>query len=543
MIEAFASLYKPGFIRALAYTLETSDYKIRAYLRWFWRTNNFSKVVPKNATFSKRVQFIQITLYIWAVLEITAAIALAILGRDNTTDGIFQFAVALLVATPLVTAHLVVLFLLIKRLINGLLKPRTAGKSILCGLLESQVRRLRHRRDFKVIVVAGSVGKTSTKLAIATVLSEKLKVIHQEGNYNDRLTVPLVFFGHCTPALLNIFSWLKILLSNERALRRTYPYEVAVLELGTDGPGQMAKFAYLKPDLAVITAVVPEHMEFFDSLNQVAGEELSVAAYSRDLLVNIDDVPEQYLKNKQYLSFGLKKLAQYRAAKISGNGLNGQRAAFYLKEENSVISDIQMLGRQGLKVALAAAAVAHIMGLDVLSIRRGLKKIVPFAGRMQILKGVKGSVIIDDTYNASPDAVKAALDVLYNLESAQKIAILGNMNELGSYSEDAHKSVGQYCRPSELALVATIGPDANKFLAAAAETKGCQVKRFSSPYEMARYIKPLLKRGSIILAKGSQFGVFTEETVKLLLAEPENTTKLVRQSKSWMKQKAKSFKQ
>ena len=149
MIEAFASLYKPSFIRAVSYKLETSNYGIRKYLLWFWRTNNFSKVVPKSATFSRRARFIQITLYIWAVLEITAAITLAILGRDNTTDGIFQIAVALLVATPLVTAHLVVLFLLIKRLIDGLLKPKTAGKSILCGLLESQVRRLRRRRDLK----------------------------------------------------------------------------------------------------------------------------------------------------------------------------------------------------------------------------------------------------------------------------------------------------------------------------------------------------------------------------------------------------------
>src|ERR1700722_18624351 len=109
------------------------------------------------------------------------------------------------------------------------------GKALLCRLLEAQVKRLRRHNDFKIVAVAGSVGKTSTKLAIASLLATRSKVRFQDGNYNDRLTVPLVVFGQTEPGIFNIVAWFKLLLANRRALRQPYDYEIVMLELGTDG--------------------------------------------------------------------------------------------------------------------------------------------------------------------------------------------------------------------------------------------------------------------------------------------------------------------
>jgi len=161
---------------------------------------------------------------------------------------------------------------------------------------------------------------------------------------------------------------------------------------------------------------------------------------------------------------------------------------------------------------------------------------------MQILRGVENSIIIDDTYNASPVAVKAALDVLYGTTAPQRIAILGSMNELGGYSRQAHEEVGEYCDPKKLDLVITIGKDAEKHLAPAAKKRGCTVESVMSPYEAGERARNALKSSAVVLAKGSQNGVFAEEALKSLLSDPNDEGRLVRQSKYWLGVKSKQFK-
>ena len=161
---------------------------------------------------------------------------------------------------------------------NGLKK---IGKNWLALRLEKQVIKLRAKNDFKIVAVAGSVGKTTTKLAIAKLLQDSLAVRFQEGNYNDRLTVPLVVFGQKEPSIYNIFAWAKIWVSNQLQLRKSYLYDVVVLELGSDGPGQIKDFAYLCPEIAVITAVTDEHMANFKTLDAVAAVGLDVLDFER----------------------------------------------------------------------------------------------------------------------------------------------------------------------------------------------------------------------------------------------------------------------
>lgn len=146
------------------------------------------------------------------------------------------------------------------------------AKNWLAKRLEKQVLKLRAKNNFTIVAVAGSVGKTTTKLAIARLLQDAKSVQFQEGNYNDRVTVPLVFFGQTQPSIYNVLGWIKIWFSNQLQLRKPYLHDVVVLELGSDAPGQIKDFAYLQPDIAVITAVTDEHMANFKTLDAVATE-------------------------------------------------------------------------------------------------------------------------------------------------------------------------------------------------------------------------------------------------------------------------------
>lgn len=416
---------------------------------------------------------------------------------------------------------------------------KRVGKAILAKKLEYQVKKLRKRHDFKVIAVAGSVGKTSTKLAVAHLLGTKEPTLFQDGNYNDRVTVPLIFFGQTEPSIFNVPAWFRILWSNQRAIKRDFPYKYVVVELGTDCPGQIEQFAYLQPDITLLTAIAPEHMSYFKTLDAVAAEELAVANYSKQLLVNVDDTPSQYLEGKQYIGYGLES-GSYQLNNLRQRDLQLPNAQLVTPNESFEVQ-LATVGKQGAKISLGAATTAHLLGFTAEQIKTGLQAIKPVPGRMQILTGRNHSTIIDDTYNASPIAVKAALDVLYSVDSPQRIAILGSMNELGAASQDLHEEVANYCDPDKLALVVTIGKDAKTFLAPVAQTKGCQVITFDDPNMAGQHVADLLQERAVVLAKGSQNGVFAEESIKYLLADPTETNKLVRQSDYWMKIKRQQF--
>lgn len=417
------------------------------------------------------------------------------------------------------------------------------AKAIIVNILGWQVRRLQSKTAVKVVAVAGSVGKTSTKMAITKILSQKYAVLYQDGNYNDIVSVPLIFFGQNMPSLFNPIGWLKVILVNEIELIKKYPYDIVVIELGVDGPGQLKKFSkYLRIEIGVLTAITPEHMEYFEDLDAVAEEEMYIFKLSSLMLVNKDMCPAKYLDKAQCLSYAIEHEADYKLTNLKFDD-SGSSFDVYAGTTKIFSGQHEAIAEPLLYAILAGVAVGKKLDLDDQQIDKGIKEIKPATGRMQTLAGINGSTIIDDTYNASPEAVEAALTTLYRLSAPQKIVILGNMNELGTYSEGAHRQIGKLCDPKKLDLLVTIGPDANQFLAEAAERNGCQVERFNDPYSAGEFIKPKLKAGALILAKGSQNGVFAEETVKLLLANPEDKTKLVRQSKYWMKQKNIPFKQ
>lgn len=396
-------------------------------------------------------------------------------------------------------------------------------KQLIVRILTAQARRFIRKNNPKIVAVVGSIGKTSTAQAIATVLREQFTVTATIKSYNTDIGVPCTIFQKSLPDRLgDPFAWIKIIVSNELTLLSKQNVDVLVLELGTDRPGDLNIFRWLPIDLCIVTAIADEHMEYFQTLDAVAKEELSVANFSKKLLLNKRMVDQKYLADINHADINY-----YDRDDLAAIGLG--------------LDNLQVIAAHSCDAVSAAVMSGRILGMDEDKLRTGAMAIKPESGRMSKLAGIKGSTLIDDTYNSSPKAVFAALDYLYGVSAPQKIVLLGNMNELGATSEQSHVAIGDYCDPTQLSLVVTLGPDANQFTAKAAQAKGCQVQMATTPYEAAKIIETAMQPGAYVLLKGSQNRVFAEETVKRLLADVADSANIVRQSKFWMSKKKECF--
>jgi len=401
--------------------------------------------------------------------------------------------------------------------------------------------------QIKLVIVAGSVGKTTTKMAIATVLSERFRVRVHEGNHNAELSAPLAILGIEYPTnLRSISNWLTIFKAARARINQPDDVDVVIQEVGSDRMGQVAHSgSYLHPHVAVITAVSPEHMEFFGNLENVAKEELTAANFSEVAIINRDDIPGEYAKfltNPNINTYGSSAAAEYYVSEQDFNISDGISGQFIAKDwEEPADIEVKLMGDHILRTVAAAGAVAIKLGLNSSEVAAGLSKIRSVKGRMNVLRGVKNSTIIDDSYNSSPLAVSSALTSLYRLTSPQKIAVLGSMNELGDMSANEHMALGKLCDSSQLAWVVTVGEEANKYLAPAAKENGCQVRSFKNSIDAGGFVHSVIEEGAAVLFKGSQGGIYLEEGIKVVLHSTEEESQLVRQTPEWIAAKNKFF--
>jgi len=401
--------------------------------------------------------------------------------------------------------------------------------------------------DIKLIVVTGSVGKTSTKVAIATVLSEKFRVRLHEGNHNTNMSAPLAILGIDYPKnVKSISSWMAVFRAAKERIKSSPDVDVIVQELGTDRIGQVPQFGtYLVPYIGVVTAVSSEHMEYFYNIDTVAKEELAAANFSRLAIINRDDIDgaySKYLTNSNLDTYGTSASAEYYYMSDNYTPDGGYSGVLVAPEwSDPVPAEIHVLGEHMIRPAVAAATVAIKLGMTSAEIVAGLAKVRPLSGRMNVLRGADDTIVIDDTYNSSPLAAEASLRVLYQMTVPQRIAVLGNMNELGETSQIEHEVLGKLCDPNQLAWVITVGDDAEKFLAPAARARGCQVKSFKTALQAGAFVRGVMEEGGAILFKGSQGGVFLEEAVKIVLHSTGDEELLVRQSPEWMATKKAFF--
>lgn len=400
----------------------------------------------------------------------------------------------------------------------------------------------------RLVAVVGSVGKTTTKATIADILFRSLKVRTNRGNYNAVLSAPLEMLGVASPDNpRSLRNWLSVLKEAHQAARRHHDIEVIVQEFGIDRPGEMATFRRpIRPDITIITAIADEHMEFFGTLDNVAREECLISEVSETVLYNRDDIDPTYvplIKSERVLSYTTGETGNYRIVTAAFTPGKGFQCQLIHGDQTSRSFLLPVIGDHQLRIAAGAAAVALELGLDIETVLGALEAFTPVAGRMNLLEGRHGATIIDDTYNASPLAVASALTTLARLPAQHKIAILGDMNELGGGSDEAHSAIGKLCDPAVIDHLITVGPQARNFLAPAARQQGCTVTSFDTAPEAHHLLKTLIAKDTILLFKGSQGGIYLEEAIKPFLKHPDDSQKLVRQSPDWLKKKQAFFAQ
>lgn len=430
---------------------------------------------------------------------------------------------------------------------------KTLFRRIVTRILTWQARMVLLRYKPKIIAITGSVGKTSTKDAIFTVLSKQLKVRKTQKSYNSEIGLPLTILG-----LRN--GWGSTAIWIENVLRgfmlliwtRQYP-EWLILEIGAGKPNDIKSVAkWLHPDIVVITVFPdkPVHVEFFSSVEKIIEEKSSLAYALKPegtLILNHDDEKVYALHekaNRKTVSFGFNENATYRASypaykyATEKDGGIPEGISFKLEYGGNTFPVMlpHMIGMHYVGQALSALAVASVIGCDMLTSITAIADYVTPPGRLSLIEGIKGSMLIDDTYNSSPVAMEAAIHVLEDIKAKRKIAVLGDMLELGKMTESAHREIGE--KVSYVAdILVVVGPRAN-FIAEGAKGKGFserKIERFPDARTAAAFLEGFVKEGDMVLLKGSQ-SIRLERATEALMAHPEHKADiLARQEKEWLK--------
>ncbi|MCX7589599.1 MAG: UDP-N-acetylmuramoyl-tripeptide--D-alanyl-D-alanine ligase [bacterium] len=400
--------------------------------------------------------------------------------------------------------------------------------------------------DPKIIGVTGSVGKTSTKMAIYTILSHHFKTRVSYGNLNNDLGLPLAILGDFSENELKLVSkdtksgekikekilfWIKVILQSIYQIifkNKNYP-EILVLEYGADRPGDIKYLLKIaKPQISVITAIgeIPVHVEFYNSPEELALEKsnLIVNLHSSNLCVlNYDDVMVTKIKHRtraKIVTFGFNSGADIQILNFENKIENGklEGIVFKIQYENRIIpfKIKNVFGKSYAYSVSAAIAVGMHFGINLITIAQDLESYKPIGGRANLISGIKNTLIIDDAYNASLLSMSAALDLLKDLPAKRKIAVLGDMLELGKYSIIAHEKIGQIV-PQAANILITVGPR-SKLIAETARKNGLKSKNiltFNTVEEVFDPLIELIKPGDLILIKASH-GIRLYELVDAL---------------------------
>lgn len=408
-----------------------------------------------------------------------------------------------------------------------------------------------------IVGITGSVGKTSAREAIYCVLKSQFRVYRSEKNFNNELGVPFAIIGISENPGKSSLQWIRIFLRVFLLLiftNKNYP-KVLILEMGADKPGDITYLTKLAPcTIGVITAISPAHLELFGDIETLAEEKKVMHLHLNDpqskwAIYNEDDPMLSSLRDSvraRPLSYGFSRRADIIASELSdsiifpseNNVLGGVHFTVTYQNESIHIELPHIISKQSVYSVLAGVAIGIAYGIPLPRIADELREYESPKGRMRLLPGMKGTLLIDDSYNSSPLAARAALDVLAGieiLESAKRIAVLGDMLELGTFTEDEHIKLGEYVARLPIDALYTVGPLAH-IIADAAREKGLDSDRilcFDNPVLASVVLKDRIKKNDVILIKGSQ-GVRLEKIVKELMAEPLLAPKvLVRQGKEW----------
>jgi UDP-N-acetylmuramoyl-tripeptide--D-alanyl-D-alanine ligase len=361
----------------------------------------------------------------------------------------------------------------------------------------------RYRSDFSlpVVAVGGSNGKTTTKELLASILRQKLDTVWSEASFNNDIGVPLTL------------------------LRLEKKHEAGVMEVGTNHPGELAPLlGMVQPRMGVITNIGREHLEFFNDLAGVAQEEGTLAEQlpaGGVLFMNGDNEWTSQILHRtraRAVRVGLGEKNDWRASHIR---MANQGVAFHVKGPGADFSGdyrINLLGRHQVMNALLAMAAGAELGLSRAEIERGLAECQPPKMRMQLWES-NGVRVLDDAYNANADSMLAALQTLQDMPcKGRRVAVLGDMAELGAHSEEAHLEVGRRVAESGVGQLFAIGEKAALIAKAAREAGLNRVFEFRDVDSASSAVKSFVKAGDVVLLKASR-AARLERVAEVLRAE------------------------
>lgn len=421
-------------------------------------------------------------------------------------------------------------------------------KSFVVKILIIEATLLLKRHKPKIIAVTGSVGKTSTKDAIYAAIKNNLYARKSEKSYNSEIGVPLTVLG-LPNAWNSSFRWFKNIFEGFLIafFSKNYP-EVLVLETGIGEPGDMQKLAsWLRPNIVVLTRLpdVPVHVEYFSTPKAVIDEKMKMVEYMQDdgvLIYNHDDVTISSLLpeiRQRKVGFSRYLDTDFTASndKIIYTDDFPAGVSFDIKyqetEYNLLIKNT--VGTQHVYSCIAAIAVANELSVSVSDAVKSLESLETPPGRMRVLPGLKSTLLIDDTYNSSPFACEQALQAISELVHVKrKIAVLGDMLELGKFSSDEHKRIGTIVAKN-VDVLFTVGIRA-MHIAEGALSAGMSEKnifQYDDVDRAGRELQSILQVGDVVLIKASQ-GIRAERIVEEVMEEPDKAEELlVRQDSTW----------
>jgi UDP-N-acetylmuramoyl-tripeptide--D-alanyl-D-alanine ligase len=369
--------------------------------------------------------------------------------------------------------------------------------------LQSLANRVRRESGTKVVAITGSAGKTTTKEVTGEFLATRYRVIRNRGNLNNHIGLPL--------SLLEL---------------RHRP-DVAVVELGMNHAGEISTLVRIaEPEIRVWTNVGEAHVGFFESVDAIADAKAEVfegAAPSTVLVANADDhrVADRTRKFAgRVTTFGIEREADVRATAVVDRGVDGI-GAHVATNRGAIDLTMPLVGRANLSNVLAATAVALELDVPLTAIAERAAQLRPAAHRGEVIRLRRGVTVIDDSYNANPTATRRAIEVLASASAARRIAVLGEMLELGEHAGELHADVGRAAAQAGVDVLVAIGGPPAERLAAAAVAAGMasdRVRYYATSDAAAVAVADVVGPGDTVLVKGSR-GVRTERVVERLKAE------------------------
>lgn len=433
-LRGFVSFYRPSYPTVIVYMLQNTEYQPRAYLKWYWRTADFGAAMKRRKLErTKAARMLLLTLRLGMLFQILAGVVLLVLSWTHGTPGAWQLGLSLLVAYPVVWAHLIVVPLILGRMF--IIRPRDHR-------LVRQSKQIFAKHPGIKIAVAGSYGKTTMKEILGTVLSEGKKVA-------------------ITPANKNVAS------SHARfAATLKGDEDVLVIEYGEGAPGDVRRFAEVtRPNIGIITGVAPAHLDKYPTLEAAGKDIFSLATYLHNKNVYVNDKSEAakaFIKSS-HTTYDDQAVGDWTVSRVE---IDIHGVSFTLSDGKKTFRlKSGLIGRHQIGPLALTAVIADQVGLSKRQIEEGIQKTKPFEHRLQP-RHLGGAWLLDDTYNGNIDGIKAGLALLKELPAKRKMYVTPGLVDQGVETEAVHLEMGELIAATKPDKVVLMGNSVTNYIRA-----------------------------------------------------------------------------